>query len=230
MKQIFPPGVLRAMRLCSSYLALILSLTLSLTTGASAASLEIRFTGIVETVSSGLVGGPINPDDAVSGIILIDSSVSDTSALSTQGFFPTAVVAFDYTIGTYSGTSTDRSGPNNYVNVYDNLLSAPSIDSFDARAGVLGPSINGISPTMAQFGISTFDTSVLSSDRMPTSAEIEAFLPSYRVFGDTNFVIFGSQRVDWAVTSFVAVPEPETAVLTLLGLLGICVHRRLTSR
>jgi hypothetical protein len=219
-------------RLTSALLTFVL--TILVTGESSATSLQISFTGVVTSVSGDVIGGQIAQGNPVSGIVEIDTSNPDGGLGNPNSLLhPSAVLRFDFSIGSYTGSARLNSGNHTgSVLVYDNFA---GIDGFFAQADAQGAAINGHTPSIVQFGVVSRDTSVLSSPAIPTASEINSF-PLPNDSGTINFLIFDpnptccpqnpQNRIEWGLTSFVAVPEPTTSLLVLGGLLGLARWRR----
>src|SRR5262245_11491100 len=85
--------------------------------------LAVTFTGVVETLTPGLDQGPFMPGDEVTGMFIVDRDVPDTlPADLQQGFYPSAVLHFEFTIGSYVGSSGPIGDENNLVYVGDEIF------------------------------------------------------------------------------------------------------------
>ena len=205
-------------RPCS--LALLLAAVLAFSTE-SASALTIRFDGTVSSEinfgpPSGLVG------EAWSATITYDENHGDElPAIPEIGLYNLGLIAYDVTVG--ANTWTYDSIPFLRVDHFP-----ASNDFLQYEAIVFGPDI-GTGDTTPRIGVFLNDTSATahSSDALLVSAptladynQLTAQLDFFDSVGDLSRLVL---TIDSAIT---VVPEPSTALLFGLGLIGIAYRKR----
>ena len=196
---------------------------------AQATPITIEFAGAVHSVGSA-VTGTIEVGDPVVGTLTYDAALAgpDRTPSSTAGTYFGAITHFGVTLGSYSAEYVSSGG---LLVGNDQVVGSETRDQVLFGAALSGARINGHSLQGGQLGFSSDDPSRLSSDAIPTVSELLGFLAS-EADHNLNVITFDvagatiEDDIRWNVSSFTAVPEPSTALLLGLGLLGLAVAGR----
>jgi len=189
-----------------------------------AAPITIFMQGEVNSISTppGL-GWPGAP---VSATIVLTPGFDDAFPDDPEsGHYSGTVSEFTFSVGSLDGTAR-AGGSNNYALVYDGEYSR---DEMYFRSEVSPGFVAGGTNAFIQFGLTSNDLTLLSSDAFPTVEDLEAFQSTTLVDVDSNFLQWDGGRIDWDVTSFTVVPEPSTALLLLTALALSARRARATS-
>ena len=202
--------------------SLVCGLTFLLTGTASATPIAWAFTGTVTSVSggNGPLDGSVIAGTPFAGTYTYDSAMVDNlPGNPTEGEFTSPVLPTSKMVvhvGSYSFV-----GPSNSILVFDSLKD--SVDFASTSFVSNGFAISGMD-------IRLYDITgeSLSSDSLPVSQFLPGSLP-YRIFlmqykyGSSYFSIQGQ------VDSFLLVPEPASAAMTLIAWGLFAARRRLSS-
>jgi len=205
---------------------------------AVAAEIIVDFVGEVLHAQGAAVGGPFQAGGAVTGRIVYDpvGAVDTLPSDPESGRYAAGTMrSFDLTVGSYEAVGNLLSSLG-YVGVRsEDRPATPDYTAVAFRAAATGASVGGLAPSAMQFEVNYFGPRPLLTDAIPDSADLLAMrlgLPtSSSCFACTNFLTFGGpglDRVDWTMTSYTVIPEPNTAVLLCSALALLAARRRMS--
>ena len=187
---------------------------------ASATTLVVTFSGTISSVPTEL-SSAFAVNESVSGSFHIDSGTIDLDADPSLGLY-IGPSNFMYTFGSYVATATGGGGGDSVLVVNDVLD-----DRFQANVtSPSGASVGSFAPINLTLALSDSSGLVFSSDALPTSLSISGFdsTQALIIFRDAMMT---SRSVVATLTSVaISVPEPVTAALLAIGLLGCAARRR----
>jgi hypothetical protein len=190
---------------------------------AFAVPLTVSFQGTISAVDP-LLASAFSPGQSVSGSFQIESTAADTVANPAVGLYlgPTN---FTYGFGTYTATAAGGTA-SDFLRIDDDLvLGTNTVDIYAVEAaGVSGAAIGIFQPSRLLLTLGDATATVFSSDAIPTSLDLSTFSnhsASIR-FADNGDVALVTANL----TSVAVIPEPSSSALVGLGLLALCVRRR----
>ncbi len=222
-----------------SKIAVLVAALCGFSTTVGAAEIEISFEGTIAWMwdldSDGLFG----LNDPVSGSLIYDTDAEvDVETSEPDGSFidydSTAITSFSIQLGDSYVVTGNSAGANSYLHTTHNeFTGGVPTGTLAFRNEASGPMIGPLTPELMQFALNDHSAGGdVIHETLPTAWDwlgYEAVLP---FGGNLNFLLFGppgsTDRVDWVVESITVVPEPGTAVLVSLGLVGIAARARRT--
>lgn len=146
--------------------------------GATAGSTLVRFSGEIDSISSGYEIPGIFIGDKVSGVLSFNPATIDDQPLNWIGHYPNAIERFDVTIGSRVFSMTTSESPASEIDIInDDYYSETYHDSMLFRIAVN----ESVDPDVVRFFQLTFSTaaatppSVLSGDALPENPDLAAF-------------------------------------------------------
>jgi hypothetical protein len=215
-------AAMSCLRHAFGYLAAAVSLAIA--SVACAAPVTYNFSGALSYIAPDLAS-EFALGQIFSGSFTYESSTPDSNPASTQGGYDNAILHFSVSLG--SATWTTTAGPS--------IIGIQDLDSPDAIVLIAydatGPSVAGFSAhnLFMQF-VTHLDPAAVQGDGLPTS------IPPLTAFTGKDFQLSftGCPQVGCAVAggltslTLIAVPEPGTLALVLLGAVpALLVRRRL---
>ena len=194
---------------------------------------NIRTEGNSTTFSPALVALGIDVGAPISGYFAYDETVPDDVPALDRGVYDSAVLWGEFTVGSVT-ISVPAAGVINTVIVDTDVYHSPTDQTF----GIISMTGGGFSPDLdigfTFLELVASDLSVIASDDIPVVppdlADLTTFdelfpFPWLTSFGFSSSAAGGSGLVRAEITSLTAVPEPSTALLVALGLLGLGARR-----
>lgn len=186
---------------------------------AEAAIITYDFTAEANFISPSL-GPTLSRGQTLTGSLSFDDATTGTVGSPTRATYFDAVTALSVSVAGLTWT-LNPSGPNNRIEITNNLPVTPPADFFVALASISGPQVNGRVPDRVSFVLSDNTGTRLNSLDLPTDLDLADF-PGLNtrvvLFFDinvSNFFTFTSlQR---RPTDPAAVAEPGGLAILLVG-------------
>lgn len=196
---------------------------------ADATIITFAFTGNVTLLGSGVIGGPANIGDLMSGYFSFDPTVPIAPP-------PSSFPGFDRHNGTFTDFSLNVGGYHaSFFDTAFNFMgianaSATSGEHFDGQGNFSGANINGLFPDAFAFSLNNSIIDTFSSGALPlTPPPLSNFSSAYWFIsfvetpGDsTGYSIFGNLTSLTLVNNVLA---PATLPLLLVGFAGLGLAR-----